>query len=186
MRYVRHLRADEEAVQQAADIDIHHRDRAVMGEGGDRARRVRPDAGQRLQLRDILRHAPAMHRDDRLRQPLQVDRPPVVAEAGPRPDHVARWRIRERLDGRELRQPRLPLRDDAVHLRLLQHQFGDENRVRIPHAPPRQVAPLPRVPVEQRLLDDREIGHIRRGDRRRGRGCIHAGSVPRAGLPRTR
>ena len=43
-------------------------------------------------------------------------------------------------------------RDDALDLRLLQHHLADEDRVRVARAPPREVAPVRREPLEQQLL----------------------------------
>jgi hypothetical protein len=41
------------------------------------------------------------------------------------------------------------LRQHAIHLRLLQHHLGYEDVVRIGGFPPRQIAPVPPVPLEQ-------------------------------------
>ena len=46
-------------------------------------------------------------------------------------------------------QPLFVLRQDAVDLRLLKLDLGDEDVVRVPGLAPRQIAPIPPIPVEQ-------------------------------------
>ena len=55
-----------------------------------RPRRVGPDAGQRAQRGVLGGTTPSWSADDGRRGPVQVQRPPVVAEPRPQPDHVGR------------------------------------------------------------------------------------------------
>ena len=83
------------------------------------------------------------------RTPRAAQRAPVVAEPDPRAQHVRHRRRRQRRRRRPALQPRLVARDHARDLRLLEHHLRDEDRVGVRGPPPRQVAAVRRVPVEQ-------------------------------------
>src|SRR5262249_27877228 len=51
--------------------------------------------------------------------------------------------------GRVALEPFVVLRQDAVDLRLLQHDLGDEDLVGVPCLSPRQIAPISAVPSQQ-------------------------------------
>src|SRR5882762_5020295 len=71
---------------------------------------------------------------------MQVPRARIVPQAIPRLTYGARRRTGETPEIREaLEKPRIVLRH-AAHLRLLQHEFGDQHAVRIAGAAPRQIA----------------------------------------------
>src|SRR5207248_1773370 len=87
-------------------------------------------------------------------------RAPVVPQALPFADHIGRGCGRERLDRRPALQPVLPAGQDALQLRLLRHDFGDEDRVRVTRPPPRQVASVLGAPGEPQHLHV-GIGRVR-------------------------
>ena len=87
-----------------------------------------------------------------LRSPLELDRAPVVAEALPLPDHIGSGRPCERLDARPALEPREVARNDPLDLRLLEHDFRHEDRVRVTSPPPGQIAAVLLEPVEQERL----------------------------------
>ena len=134
------------SLRDAAHVDVDRQDVAAEGEAGDRIGGVAADARQ---LGQVVR--PAVRRD-LLRGAVQRERAPVVAEALPLADHVAGRGGRERLDGRPALEPALPARHDALHLRLLRHDFRDQDRVRIPGLPPGQIAPVFPEPGQKQLL----------------------------------
>ena len=68
---------------------------------------------------------------------MEAQRPPVVAEALPLPDRVRRRGGGERRDCRPPLEPGEVARDDAVDLRLLEHDLRDEDRVRVARPPSR-------------------------------------------------
>ena len=83
---------------------------------------------------------------------MQVDRAPVVAEPLPLADHVAERSGGELLGGGPALEPGQVARHDARDLRLLEHHFRDEDRVRIASPPPGQVACVLVEPGEERRL----------------------------------
>ena len=59
-------------------------------------------------------------------------------------------------------------RHDARHLRLLQHDLRDEDRVRVARHPPGQIAPMLGVPVAEQLAHWHEPNDVSRARRRPG------------------
>src|SRR4029077_9086858 len=86
------------------------------------------------------------------RRPVQADGPAVVAEPLPRNDHLCSRSTGQRLDGRPALEPRLPARDDAIDLRLLQHHLADEDGVRVAGVAPGQIATVRLEPGQELLL----------------------------------
>ena len=140
----------------AADVRVDRQNRLTPREVADGGRRVRADPRQLGQV-----GRPALRRDP-LCRPVQRERPPVVAQALPLPDHVRGRRRRERRCGRPALEPALEPRRDACCLRLLQHHLGDEDRVRIAGSAPGQVALGPLVPSKQQLVHGPIVGDSRR------------------------
>ena len=58
-------------------------------------------------------------------------------------------RVREAFDGGQLAHPAFPIRDDGLHLRLLEHDFGNPDGVGVVGATPGKVAGVGGEPVEQ-------------------------------------
>jgi hypothetical protein len=87
---------------------------------------------------------------DRLaRDGVQPARADVVAERTPRFGHVVFRRRRQRVKARILLQPLVVLGQHAIDLRLLEHDFRDEDVVRIARAAPRKIAAVSPIPLEQ-------------------------------------
>ena len=124
------------------------------GDGRDRRRRVGADARQLAQLLLRLREAAAEARSATIRGALvQIAGAAVVAEPRPGREHVVERRRGQRLHRRPARQEALVEGDDRADRGLLQHDLGQPDRVGVRLAPrrrpPRQIAPLAVVPVEQ-------------------------------------
>ena len=136
------------------DVRLH-------GEAGHRIGRVAADSRE---LGEVV--GPAGFRDP-LGGTVEVDGATVVAEPLPLADDLRPGRGREGLGGRPALEPVQVPRDDALHLRLLEHDLADEDRVRIACPPPRQVASLECVPVAEGPL---EVSHRAWLPRGRGRG----------------
>ena len=107
------------------DVRVDREHGLAVGLVADRGGRVGADARER---RQVVR--PAVRRDD-LRRPVQADRAAVVAEPLPLPDHVGGRGCGERGRRRPALEPGEPAWDHALDLRLLQHHFRDEDRVRV-------------------------------------------------------
>ena len=71
---------------------------------------------------------------------MEPDGVVVVPEPAPGRDHVGGRRGGERGGGRPACEPRGVALDDAADLRLLEHDLGDEDRVRVARLAPRQDA----------------------------------------------
>ena len=127
----------------AAHVRVHRQDFTAERKVLDRRRGVRPNAGK---LPQIFR--PALG-SDLLCCAMQIQAAAVVAEPLPFPDDVRRRRGRECCHCRPPLQPSEVTRDHALDLRLLQHHFRDEDRVRVVRPPPRQVASVLGEPGEQ-------------------------------------
>ena len=88
-------------------------------------------------------------RDRLLRDRLQALRPDVVAERVPRPGDLRGRRLGQHRERRILAEPLVILRQHAIDLRLLQHDLGDEDVVRVVGVAPRQVAAVLAIPRQQ-------------------------------------
>ena len=119
--------ARRQATQNPPDVHVHRAHRPAERDRGHRPGRVGTHPGQRLERRDIRRNR-APGRDDDPGRPLEVDGAPVVAQAAPRPDHVARGRRREVRRRRKPVHERAPLPVDPGNLGLLRHHLADQDR----------------------------------------------------------
>ena len=126
-----------------AHVRVDGQDGLTQRKVPDRRSRVRPDARQ---IGEIVR--PTMRRD-LLRCAMQVQPAPVVAEPLPGANDLRGRSRGERLDRGPPLQPGEVPRDDSLDLGLLQHDLGNENRIRVSGLPPRQVAAVLREPGEQ-------------------------------------
>ena len=140
----------EEAREDAAHVAVDHRQRPIVGDREDGARRVEPDTGHgEGGLDRVGEPAPVAFRHV-LRAPVQVAGAVVVAETGPCRDRLLLGLLGEGGEGREAGEEPLEVRRRGLHRRLLEHHLGDPHRPRLAGAPPRQVAPVALVPGEER------------------------------------
>ena len=144
----------EHAGEHARDVAIDQRGALAERDRGDRARGVRADPGHLAELGRARWQRAAVARADLAGARVQVARARVVAEPGPRGEHVVERRLGERRHGREPGHPALPVRDHRRDPGLLQHDLADPDRVGVAGPPPRQIA-----------LDPREVVHHRGRDR---------------------
>lgn len=128
------------------DIDIRWNDMCSERERPQGVRGVGADSRQLPQSR--RRRRPA-RRCDGGTGALEVDGAAVVAQPGPRSDHIGGRRRGQRRRRRPTLQPDGVAGDDAGDLRLLEHHLGDEDRVRVARPAPRQVAAVCAVPARQ-------------------------------------
>ena len=143
-------RAARPAGPGPSDVGVDDGHVGLEGERHDRPGRVRPDAGQVLQIGDRPREDPAEVPLDRSRRGVQPDGAAVVAETAPQPEQVAGGRRRALGRGREPLHHLEEAGDDPRHLRLLQHGLGHEDGPRVAGPTPRQVAPPGLAPLQQR------------------------------------
>ena len=144
----------------AARVELQYGDPCgVRGEAGaviiDRLQCGQGAVGvnpQRWQLATIFR----LHAS---RATPQAHRAPVVTETEPHADNVGGSCTRKRPHSRKAREKLFVFRNDPIDLRLLEHDFGNENRVRIASTSPRQVSRLLGVPLQQCLVYTCRVRH---------------------------
>ncbi len=136
--------------QHPAHVGVDHAHVVLERERQDRPCRVRPDPGERPQRGQVRRQPAAVALDHRCGAPVEVDRPPVVAEADPEADHVAERRRRAGRGGREPGHEGPVARDHPVDAGLLGHHLRDEHSPRIAGRSPRQRAQVVVAPGEHR------------------------------------
>jgi excinuclease ABC subunit A len=108
---------------------------------------IRSDAGERA---DVFKRGWKLARfDDPLGRFLEIPRPVIVTQPGPAGEQLGFRRRGERFDVWELLKEPLVVRDGGSDTRLLKHDFGDPDGVRIAGAAPGQVAFPNVVPSEQ-------------------------------------
>jgi len=134
--------------EHARDVAVDERRAFTERDRRDRTCGVRPDAGNLAQFARALRQLAVPLRGDRFGALLEIARARVVAEAGPRGEHVVERRIGKRAYRRKPRHPALPVRNHRLHPRLLQHDLADPDRVWIARPSPRQVA------LDRRVVSD--------------------------------
>src|SRR5262245_3699431 len=170
--------SEEHPAEHAPYVRIHDRHRPTVGEAAHRPGGVAADAPHAAQQGLVVGQPPAVARDRLAGNAAQVDRADVVAERIPEARDLLRGRAGEALEGRIAVQELVVLRDHPVDLRLLQHDLGDQDAIRVFGAPPRQVAAMLAVPGEQTSAKTRAGGRDGQCGRRHGRHCVRDAGRP--------
>src|SRR5260370_109933 len=118
--------------------------------------------GRRAQRLAVVGQPAVVARDRLARDGVQPHRADVVAERVPELAHLVDIGGGERAQRRVGPQELAIFRDHPLHLRLLEHDLGNEHAVGHALAAPRQVAAVARVPGEQATLEAAH-GGLRRG-----------------------
>src|SRR5262249_14231693 len=145
----------EDPGQNAANVRIDHGHWLLVGEARDRRGSVAPDALERPQAGDVSGQRATVlgyHLTGDLVQPHGAQ---VVAKALPGTDGFRPRRAGQVAESRKAFEPGVPFGNDAIDLRLLEHDLGDENGVRVARAAPGQVARVLAIPRHQALLNAR-------------------------------
>ena len=142
--------ADEHAEEHARDVRVEDRGALAEREAQDRAGGVRADP---LERRAASPRRPAARR--RSARPTRARSRGAAAAgccspaAATSPRRPPRARSASAVERRVLLEPLVVLRQHAIDLRLLQHHLRHEDVIRVRSFAPRQVAPVPPIPVEQ-------------------------------------
>ena len=152
---------DEDAKEHARDVGVEDRRALAERKAADRAGRVGADALEGEKRFFVGGQLAAVSGDRLARDRLQPLRADVVAERVPGVGHLLLGCGRERFERRVLVEPLGVLRQHAIDLRLLQHDLGDEDVVRIAGLSPRQIAPVAAVPRQQPVAKSAAIGRHR-------------------------
>lgn len=94
---------------------------------------------------------------------VQPDGANIVAEWIPQAPDLSHVRGGQAAEGRETAEELAVLRDHALDLRLLQHDLGDEDAIRLTGATPREVAGMLGVPDEQSPLEGTNLPRVGAG-----------------------
>ena len=131
----------EHAGQHPLHIAVENRRTLAEAEGGDRGGRGTADSGQRLKHFGTARKLACVNGDDLTRGVMQIAGAAVVTEAGPAGIHLVEAGGRQCAHVRKARQKTRVVLQHARHLRLLQHDFGEPDAVRIARVLPGQAVP---------------------------------------------
>ena len=124
------------------------------GRGG-----IRADAGEFPQFLSGARQFATVVLYDIPRELVQADGAPVVAHAGPDADDVCGLGVGERAECGEGVEECAVLEDDAVDLRLLEHDLRHENSVRVGDAAPGEDAGVAGVPGGNGVVEGAGVDH---------------------------
>lgn len=139
-------------------VHVHSRNALAECERAYRGRRVRSNAGQCPQCVECCRKRAAMLPEKSPRRPMQAHGTVIVPQSRPRPHDRSPPRAAQMQHCREPLQERSVLRQHAVNLRLLEHDFGHENFVRIARSSPGQITAVRSKPPPQRTLNLERCG----------------------------
>ena len=160
-------RADEHTKKDARNIRVENGRPLPECEASNRTRRISTDPFERQQRVFIVRQLAVVACDGLSRDRLQPLRPDVVAKWTPRSRDVRLVRNRQCVKRGKFLEPLGVLGQHTVDLRLLQHDLGHQNVIRVVSAAPRQIASVTAVPREQALT---EAATIWRGRQRKRSG----------------
>jgi len=154
----RRLRRFANKMQPANDarhVSIQHSSAPAECDGCDRSGRVSPNTWQFEQILRIIRHSSGESVDDNLRRLLKMPGARIVSQPLPEPQNLLRRRARQIGNRRKSPHESQKIWCDRSHLRLLQHDLADQNRVRIrrriraDRRAPGQIAPRSAIPSQQ-------------------------------------
>src|SRR5690606_18330558 len=123
----------------ALDVAVENGLALAEGKGDDGGSSRAADAGQLLHRREILGKAAAVLAHDALRRGMQVARARIVAKTAPVLQHLVLRSLRQAGDIGEAADETLVVADDGGDLRLLQHDLGHPDGVRVARVLPWQV-----------------------------------------------
>src|SRR5262245_35612197 len=145
--------ADEYSKEDTCDVRVEDGRPLAKREASNGPCRICADPFERAKCLFIGRQLAAVSRHRLAGDRVQTPWPNVVTERVPGLGHFPFGRCRERLQRRVLLEPLDILGQHPVYLRLLQHDLGNENMVGVRRVPPRQVATMTAVPLEQSLAE---------------------------------
>ena len=162
----------EHTREHAADICLDDRDRSIESERRNRVCGVTTESGESVYLIKILREDAPVLCDDDFGGGVQVAGTRVITKPLPRVQHVGIRSTGKASEIGEAVEPASIIWNDRGDLRLLEHEFGDKNRVGIACVTPRQVAAVFPMPcakgaakwggVRERIHVDEETSNVQR------------------------
>jgi len=104
-------------------------------------------------LLDFLREISAMSINKRFCCGMEIPRASVITEALPRAKHLIFRSARQRAEIGKPPQPPVIIRDNAGNLRLLEHELGHKDCVRIASSAPGKIAAAPTKPANKGMVE---------------------------------
>ena len=139
----------ENARQNTGGVGFDDWDRLVKCETRDRVGGIFSDARQLPHLADRLWETATQPIYNRFRRGVKIASPSVVTQTLPGVEDVAFRSARQRGEIGKAAEPFIIVRKHRGYLGLLEHEFRDQDCVGIAGSPPREVAPVFAIPVEQ-------------------------------------
>ena len=139
----------ENARQNTGGVGFDDWDRLVECETRDRVGGIFSDARQLAHFLDRLWETATMPIYDPLRRGVKIASPSVITQALPGMEDVVFRSARQRGEIGKAAEPLVIIRKHCGYLGLLEHEFGDQDRIGIASSPPREVAPVLAIPIEQ-------------------------------------
>jgi hypothetical protein len=139
----------EKPRKHASCVRFDDRNSLIEGKAGKGASSVFADPGELLQSVDCSRELSTMPIHDHFCCRVEISRASIIAEALPRPKDFVFRSFCERGDIRKSAQPFMIVRNDGGDLRLLEHDFRDEDCVRIAGLAPGEIAAITAMPIDQ-------------------------------------
>jgi hypothetical protein len=139
----------EKPRQHASGVGFNDRNRLIKGKAGHCMRGVFPDSGKLSHLLNSPWEVSAMPIHNRFCCGMEISRASVVAKALPRPKDLVFGSLRKRGEIGKPVEPLVIIRDHGDDLRLLEHELGNQDCVRIADSAPGEIAPMPTIPTQQ-------------------------------------
>lgn len=155
--------AREQPRQHAQNIAVHRGTTLPACNRCDCSRRIRTDARQRQQRISVTRHTSVKFRTNGSRRLLQITGAGIISQSFPQLEQLFLRHLGKCLHGRKCPHKAFIVRDDRLHPRLLQHNLGNPNSIRILGTPPRQIPMsllIPRAQTAQRLFYSFLLCHL--------------------------
>ena len=137
----------EKAAENASGIGFDQGQGLVESEYANGVGSVTANPRQRFQLIGSNRKFPARFFDDGFSATVKITRPRIISEALPCLQNVRFSRSGKRAESGEASQPPIIVRDDGCDLRLLKHDFGNEDGIGIASLAPGKIALVVTEPV---------------------------------------
>ncbi|EET44092.1 hypothetical protein NEISICOT_02044 [Neisseria sicca ATCC 29256] len=151
--------AGEHAAEYAFDVAVQNGFAAVEGKGANGGGGASAYAAEGFQVFALRRKRTAELFDDLLRGFVQIARAAVIAQTRPQRQHFVLRRGGKRLYGREFFQETRIVVQHGGNLRLLEHDFGKPDAIRVFDLPREVVPAVLFLPAEEPFGE--------------GDGCVH-------------
>lgn len=147
----------DQARQNASGVGFDNWNRLMEREGCDCMCGVFSDARQQTQFFNRARQAALVSLLHDFGSGVEISRAGVVAESFPCTKNIVFRDAGQDGKIRKLVEPFIIIRKHGGDLRLVEHQLGNENRVRIAGAAPREIAAIFAVPAEKRVAESAAV-----------------------------